>query len=110
MDRFELSQIQPLIEGIADTCWNNYTGKVRLADRFGIPVSAVDAIRKSPAYQRQVKHLLVTTRSPAEFQRWQNSYNDMAVRFGRYMGIEPIIAERLISEASQELLSPVSLV
>ena len=100
--------IEHLPEKIAHICWNGYTGKTRIADRLKITVNYLNQIRSMSAYHNEVKRLLMTTRSPAEFQSWQNNYENMAARFGRYMGIEPAIAERLIAEVSHELLSPVS--
>ena len=97
-------------EQIAHICWNGYTGRTRIADRLQISVNYLNQIRQSSFYHNEVKRLLMTTRSPAEFQRWRDSYENMAIRFGRYMGIEPAIAKRLIDEVSHELLSSVSLV
>ena len=103
-----MNDIRTLSEKIAHICWNDYTGKTRIADRLNITVDYLNQIRGMSAYHNEVKRLLMTTRSPAEFQHWQNTYENMAVRFGGYMGIEPAIAKRLIDEVSHELLSPVS--
>ena len=102
MKKWTLTQV------IAAAFWFNGQQTVKkTAEERGISEEDVQNIRKSDEYRENVKALMLATRSSENIKKWIENYprSEMPKAFGKRMGLEPHVVERLIEEVLSHLSS-----
>ena len=67
--------------------------------------SSLESIQESDVYAHCVKHLMLTTRTAEEFDKWVRSgfyRKNMPKRFGRRMRLSPERVQQMVDEVTNE--------